>query len=156
MLTIFLDLLGFGVVLPLLPDHAPSFGASAAVIGALVAGYSLMQFIFGPILGALSDRIGRRPGLLGTISINGLAFVIFGLASSLATLFAARLERFSIRWNHLLEKKPLYIKSEEHSACAHWGAKCSSHPAVFRGHVAVHTRLFCHARHRCSDLCGPI
>ena len=90
MLTIFLDLLGFGVVIPLLPDHARSFGASAAVIGALVAGYSLMQFIFGPILGALSDRIGRRPVLLGTIAINGLAFVIFGLAGSLATLFVAR------------------------------------------------------------------
>ncbi|MEM0898887.1 MAG: MFS transporter [Pseudomonadota bacterium] len=91
MLTIFLDLLGFGVVIPLLPEYARSFGASAAMVGALVAGYSLMQFIFGPILGALSDRVGRRPVLLGTIAINGFAFVIFGLAGSLAMLFAARL-----------------------------------------------------------------
>ncbi|MEO0496030.1 MAG: MFS transporter [Pseudomonadota bacterium] len=91
MLTIFLDLLGFGIVIPLLPDYARSFGASAAIVGALVAGYSLMQFTFGPILGALSDRIGRRPVLLATIAVNGLAFVIFGLAGSLAMLFAARL-----------------------------------------------------------------
>ncbi|MEO1284550.1 MAG: MFS transporter [Pseudomonadota bacterium] len=91
MLTIFLDLLGFGVVIPLLPDYARSFGATAGIVGALVAGYSLMQFIFGPILGALSDRIGRRPVLLGTIAINGVAFVICGLAGSLAMLFVARL-----------------------------------------------------------------
>lgn len=91
MLTIFLDLLGFGVVIPLLPDYARSLGATAGLVGALVAGYSLMQFIFGPILGALSDRIGRRPVLLGTIAINCVAFVIFGLAGSLAMLFAARL-----------------------------------------------------------------
>ncbi|MEM1363717.1 MAG: MFS transporter [Pseudomonadota bacterium] len=91
MLTIFLDLLGFGVIIPLLPDYARSFGATAGIVGALVAGYSLMQFIFGPILGALSDRIGRRPVLLGTIAVNGVAFVIFGLAGSLAMLFAARL-----------------------------------------------------------------
>lgn len=91
MLTIFLDLLGFGVVIPLLPEYARSFGATAGIVGALVAGYSLMQFIFGPILGALSDRIGRRPVLLGTIAINGVAFVIFGLAGSLAMLFVARL-----------------------------------------------------------------
>ncbi|MEM8833633.1 MAG: MFS transporter [Pseudomonadota bacterium] len=91
MLTIFLDLLGLGIVIPLLPEYARSFGASAAMVGALVAGYSLMQFIFGPILGALSDRIGRRPVLLGTIAINGVAFVIFGLAGSFAMLFAARL-----------------------------------------------------------------
>ncbi|MEO0525233.1 MAG: MFS transporter [Pseudomonadota bacterium] len=91
MLTIFLDLLGFGVVIPLLPEYARSFGATAGIVGALVAGYSLMQFIFGPILGALSDRIGRRPVLLGTIAINGVAFVIFGLAGTLAMLFVARL-----------------------------------------------------------------
>ncbi|MEM9477793.1 MAG: MFS transporter [Pseudomonadota bacterium] len=91
MLTIFLDLLGFGVVIPLLPEYARSFGATAGIVGALVAGYSLMQFIFGPILGALSDRIGRRPVLLGTIAINGVAFIIFGLAGTLAMLFVARL-----------------------------------------------------------------
>ncbi|MEM6899193.1 MAG: MFS transporter [Pseudomonadota bacterium] len=91
MLTIFMDLLGFGVVIPLLPEYARSFGATAGIVGALVAGYSLMQFIFGPILGALSDRIGRRPVLLGTIAINGVAFIIFGLAGTLAMLFVARL-----------------------------------------------------------------
>ena len=91
MLTIFLDLLGFGVIIPLLPDYARSFGATAGMVGALVAGYSFMQFIFGPILGTLSDRIGRKPVLLGTIAINGVAFTIFGLAGSLLMLFIARL-----------------------------------------------------------------
>ena len=91
MLTIFLDLLGFGVVIPLLPEYARSFGATAGIVGVLIAGYSLMQFIFGPILGALSDRLGRRPVLLGTIAINAVAFVIFGLAGTLTMLFVARL-----------------------------------------------------------------
>ena len=71
-LTVFIDLLGFGIVLPLLPLYADQFGTdtSGFVIGMLMAIFSIMQFIFAPLWGALSDRIGRRPviivGLLGS------------------------------------------------------------------------------------------
>lgn len=90
-LTVFLDLLGYGIVIPLLPEFARSFGASAALVGLLIAGYSLAQFIGSPILGGLSDRIGRRPVLLATITINAASFVLFALTQSLILLFAARL-----------------------------------------------------------------
>ena len=90
-LTVFIDLLGYGLVIPLLPDFARGLGASAALVGLVVASYSLMQFVFSPILGSLSDRWGRRPLLLATVALNGLAYVLFGLTESLALLFAARL-----------------------------------------------------------------
>lgn len=90
-ITIFIDLLGYGIVIPLLPEYARTFGASAFVVGIVVASYSAMQFLFSPILGGLSDRFGRRPVLLATIAINAVGYVIFGLVSNLALLFAARL-----------------------------------------------------------------
>lgn len=64
LLTVFIDLIGFGIVIPLLPIYADSFGATGWVIGAIMAAYSAMQFVFSPILGRLSDRVGRRPILL--------------------------------------------------------------------------------------------
>ncbi len=90
-LIVFIGLLGFGIILPLLPLYAEVFGASPFVIGVLLASYSLMQLIATPYLGALSDRIGRRPVLIisqvGTI----LSFILLGVANSLPLLFVARL-----------------------------------------------------------------
>ena len=63
-LTVFMDLVGFGIVLPLLPTYSKSFGASGMLSGIIIASYSAMQFLFAPAWGALSDRIGRRPVLL--------------------------------------------------------------------------------------------
>ena len=63
-LTVFIDLIGFGIVLPLLPIYSKTFGATGWQIGALMASYSVMQFLFSPVWGRLSDRIGRRPVLL--------------------------------------------------------------------------------------------
>jgi MFS family permease len=60
-LTVFIDLVGFGIVLPLLPYYAETYGASSWTIGMLQASYSVMQFLFTPIWGRLSDRYGRRP-----------------------------------------------------------------------------------------------
>lgn len=91
MLTVFLDLLGYGVVIPLLPEFARSIGATAAMVGLIVAGYSAMQLAFAPLLGSFSDRYGRRPILLATIALNGLAYVLFGLVESLTLLIASRL-----------------------------------------------------------------
>lgn len=89
--TIFLDLVGFGIIIPILPFYAETFGASAALVTLLGAAYSLMQFLFTPVWGRLSDRIGRRPVLLVSIAIAAVGYVIFGLAGALWVLFAARI-----------------------------------------------------------------
>ena len=63
-LIVFVDLVGFGIVLPLLPIYAEQFKASGFMIGCIIASYNLMQFFFAPVWGKLSDRIGRRPIIL--------------------------------------------------------------------------------------------
>ena len=89
--TVFLDLVGFGIIIPLLPRYAESFHAGGLAIGALAASYSLMQFIFNPLWGRLSDRIGRRPVLLFSLAGFVLSYALLGWAPSLAWLFAARI-----------------------------------------------------------------
>lgn len=88
--TVFIDLVGFGIVIPILPLYAERMHASPAVIGLLFASYSGMQFLFAPILGKLSDRVGRRPVLLFSIIGSSAGFLIMGLAGSLWLLFVAR------------------------------------------------------------------
>ena len=88
--TVFLDLLGFGLVLPLLPGFAKTYGASELAVGLLMATYSLFQFVFAPIWGALSDRVGRRPVLLLSIAGSTASYVIFAFAPSLPWLFVSR------------------------------------------------------------------
>lgn len=90
-LTIFIDLLGFGLIIPALPFYAESFGASFITIGLLSASYSLMHFLFSPLWGRLSDQIGRRPVMLIGLAGSALAFLMFGLAKTLPMLFAARI-----------------------------------------------------------------
>jgi multidrug resistance protein len=90
-ITIFLDLLGFGIVIPIQAFYAESFGASAAVVTLLGASYSAMQFLFAPFWGRLSDRVGRRPIVLSSVLLSGVGHAAFGLAPSLAFLFAARM-----------------------------------------------------------------
>lgn len=93
-LTVFIDLVGFGIVIPVLPFYVRSFGADAAMLGLLTATFSLMQFLFSPILGAWSDRIGRRPVLIFSLVGSAVAFLLMGLASvwgGLMLLFVARI-----------------------------------------------------------------
>ena len=90
-ITIFIDLVGFGIVIPVLPLYAERFSATPTIVGLLLASYSAMQFIFAPILGRLSDRVGRRPVLLLSIIGSSAGFLIMGLAGSLWVLFAARI-----------------------------------------------------------------
>jgi MFS family permease len=90
-LTIFVDLIGFGIVLPLLPFYAQEFGASPLVIGLIVAAHPAMQFVFGPMWGRLSDRVGRRPILLLGLVGSGISYLIFALAGNLVWLFASRM-----------------------------------------------------------------
>lgn len=86
-----IDLVGFGIVIPILPFYADSFGAGASLLGLLVTSYSLCQFLFAPIWGRLSDRYGRRPVMLATIAGTSLSLALLGWAPSLGWLFAARL-----------------------------------------------------------------
>ncbi len=90
-LTILLDLLGFGLVIPIAPFYAQHFHASPTVITLLGAAYSLMQLIFMPLWGRLSDRIGRRPVILMSVAVSCIGYLWFGLASQLWMLFAARI-----------------------------------------------------------------
>lgn len=83
-LTVFIDLVGFGLVLPLLPNYTRSFGASAFVAGCIMASYSLMQFIFAPMWGSLSDRIGRRPILLASTAVATVSYATFAIGSTLS------------------------------------------------------------------------
>jgi len=89
--TVFIDLLGFGIIIPNLPFYAETFGANAFTIAMLATSFSLMQFIFAPIWGRWSDRIGRRPIILMGLFGSFVSYLVFGLASSLVLLFVARL-----------------------------------------------------------------
>jgi DHA1 family tetracycline resistance protein-like MFS transporter len=82
-LTVFIDLLGFGIVLPLLPRYGAYFNASEMQLGLLMASFSAMQFLFAPMWGGLSDRVGRRPILLLGLAGSTFSYGMFGFASSL-------------------------------------------------------------------------
>lgn len=90
-LVVFIDLLGFGIIIPILPYYAVTFGANATTLGFLMMSYSLMQFIFSPFWGRLSDHIGRRPILLTCIAGIGLSMLVLGFARSMIWLFVGRI-----------------------------------------------------------------
>ena len=88
--TVFIDLLGFGIIIPLLPFYAEHYGASAFVVGLLSTSFSAAQFLFAPLWGRLSDRIGRRPVILIGLLGSALSYALFAIATSLPLLFVAR------------------------------------------------------------------
>src|ERR1043165_3729391 len=90
-LTVFIDLIGFGIVIPILPLYAEHFHASPIAIGWLTGIYSGMQILFTPILGQLSDRLGRRRDLFVRLVGTAIGFALRGLARVLPLLFAARI-----------------------------------------------------------------
>src|SRR5689334_5719060 len=89
-LTILIDFTGFGLVLPLLPFWAQRLGANAVGVGLIITVYALAQFIFTPVLGALSDRYGRKPIIITSLLIEALSLALTGLANSLPLLLLAR------------------------------------------------------------------
>lgn len=89
--TVFLDLLGFGIIIPIQPFFAETLGAAPAMITLLGASFSLMQFLFAPFWGRLSDRIGRRPVMLISTAMSAVGYLIFGFAGTLEMLFFARM-----------------------------------------------------------------
>src|SRR5579862_316169 len=82
-LSVFIDLIGFGIVMPLLPLYSKQFGATGAEIGMIIASFSLMQFLFAPAWGRLSDRIGRRPVLLISTAAAAVSYLIFAYGCGL-------------------------------------------------------------------------
>ena len=88
--TLFLDLLGFGLIIPLIPVYITHYGGAPWVGGALLASFSAMQFLFSPIWGRVSDQRGRRPMILMSLIGSAISFVAFGFAPSLLILFVAR------------------------------------------------------------------
>lgn len=90
-LTVFIDLIGFGMVIPFLSYYAREYGASGVTVGAVVGMYSIMQFFFAPVWGRLSDRIGRRPVILVSLSASCVGYFLFAISRSLTLLFLSRL-----------------------------------------------------------------
>src|SRR5512140_435167 len=90
-IVVFIDLLGFGMVIPTMPGYAAMLGAPEAWIGLLMTGYSAMQFFFAPVWGRLSDRTGRRRMMLISIAMTAVAFFAFALAPTWGWLLVARL-----------------------------------------------------------------
>lgn len=90
-ITIFLDLLGFGIIIPVNPFFVQSLGAKPYVVTLIAASYSLMQFVFAPFWGRVSDRIGRRPVILISVFMSGLGHLIFSMAGSIPVIFGARM-----------------------------------------------------------------
>lgn len=90
-MTTFIDMIGFGMIIPLLPFHPETVGAGALALGLLIGSFSLMQFIFSPLLGRLSDKVGRRPVILISIFFSAISFIIFALANSFPMLLFSRI-----------------------------------------------------------------
>jgi MFS family permease len=88
--TVFIDLVGFGIIIPFLAYYVESFGARAATVGLLMSTYSVAQFIFAPVWGRISDRVGRRPILLLGLTGSVAGYTLFGLAGTLWLLFLGR------------------------------------------------------------------
>ncbi len=90
-LTVFIDLLGFGILIPILPTFASGeIGISDFGIGVIIAVYSLTQFLFNPIIGRVSDRVGRRPIILVTLLITSASYILFSFSTTFMILFASR------------------------------------------------------------------
>lgn len=90
-LTVFIDLLGFGIVIPLLPIYSKAYAMSEVELGLLFSCFSGMQFLFAPLWGRLSDRIGRRPVLIGGLLGTAASYLLFAHARTPALLYASRL-----------------------------------------------------------------
>src|SRR5688572_3376256 len=90
-MTIMIDMLGFGIIIPVLPSFSKELGASNMEVGGIAAIYSLMNFLFAPWWGMLSDKYGRRPIILISIAVTGASYLLLGFSSLLVMLFLSRM-----------------------------------------------------------------
>jgi len=91
MLTVFIDITGYGIIIPLLPYYATEFDAGPAALGVLIASFAIMQFFFSPLLGRVSDTKGRKPILLLSLFISFIGFTFFSFANSFLMLLLSRI-----------------------------------------------------------------
>ena len=91
MVTAFVDMVGFALLLPLVPLYATRFGADAFVVGILMASFAFAQMVSAPLWGRLSDRVGRRPVILGAQTLSAVAFITFAYADTVWLLLVCRL-----------------------------------------------------------------
>lgn len=109
LLTVFIDVLGIGIIIPILPFYVESFGASAFTVTLLFAIFSFFSFFSAPLLGALSDKIGRRPVLIISIFSTAIGWLVFAAANSVFFLFLGRIidglaaGNFPIAQNYLMD-----------------------------------------------------
>ena len=96
-LTIFIDLLGFGIVIPILPNLAKTLAGTSGMpfnpdvaVGVVAGSFSIIQFLFAPIFGAWSDRIGRRPIILMSVFANIIGYYLFGISANFSFLLFSR------------------------------------------------------------------
>ena len=90
-LVVFIDMLGFGIIIPVLPYYAEAFGADPTLVGLLIASYSAAQLVGAPFLGRFSDRYGRKPVIMFSIVLGFLGYIFLGLATSLWIVFLSRI-----------------------------------------------------------------
>ncbi|TRO45478.1 MFS transporter [Candidatus Bathyarchaeota archaeon] len=90
-LTVFIDITGYGIIIPLLPFYADEFQAGPAALGILIASFAIMQFFFSPLLGKASDKMGRKPILLLSLLISLIGFTVFSFANSYLMLLFSRI-----------------------------------------------------------------
>lgn len=109
LLTVFIDVLGIGIIIPILPFYVESFGASAFIVTLLFAIFSFFSFFSAPLLGALSDKFGRRPILIISIFSTAIGWLVFAAANSIFLLFLGRVidglaaGNFPIAQNYLMD-----------------------------------------------------
>src|SRR4029079_2416392 len=91
LLVVFIDLIGFGIVIPILPLLITKTGGGTILVGAIIAAFSLFQFLFGPILGRFSDKYGRRPVLILSSILNSASYFLIFIFPQIWVLFIARM-----------------------------------------------------------------
>src|SRR3972149_6379611 len=120
--TVLVDVLGFGIVIPILPFYVTSFGASAFTVTLLFSSFALFAFVSSPFLGALSDKIGRRPVLIFSIASTAIGWFVFAAADSIVLLFIGRIIDGAAAGNFTVAQSALVdISTDEKDRAANLG-----------------------------------